>query len=360
VRAALASSGYMFRPEWADIIQGKEEAGLAWVAANYLRGTFNEPGQGEVEESALAGSSLGVIEMGGGSTQVSFQVDVSEKVAESDSFVFTTALGKEYRLYAHSYLGYGQDYAQAKLRELVPPAESTDPCYPVGYRRRGPAAIVTPTLVRGVGDADACGAKIQERLIISSKDAPGRYADELPLRGSFAATENFFYARSGAALGDGDGSLLLNDAKLVCSQEMNLSEEEISKMESGDADAGRPSTCFALSYQAALLKALKAPSAFGAVRVMRQINGGDVDWALGVALMQLLGQRAKMEQDPFGLASKLAMGVACVLLLLVAWRSMAPGKMWSPRASRDAERGPKHPVKATKFGMNGNRITPAE
>ena len=26
--------------DWVDIIKGKEEAGLAWIAANYLHGTF--------------------------------------------------------------------------------------------------------------------------------------------------------------------------------------------------------------------------------------------------------------------------------------------------------------------------------
>lgn len=29
-----------FDQDWVDIIKGKEEAGLAWIAANYLQGTF--------------------------------------------------------------------------------------------------------------------------------------------------------------------------------------------------------------------------------------------------------------------------------------------------------------------------------
>lgn len=59
--------------------------------------------------------------------QVSFQIEAQEvpKVAESDTFEFRTALGKTYHLYAHSYLGFGQDYAQDKLIDLSPLLESS-------------------------------------------------------------------------------------------------------------------------------------------------------------------------------------------------------------------------------------------
>merc|ERR1711964_581223 len=71
VRETLAKSGYRFEMSWADIIKGKEEAGLAWVAANYLQGNFVAP--------SSSASSLGIIEMGGGSTQVTFEVNPVEK-----------------------------------------------------------------------------------------------------------------------------------------------------------------------------------------------------------------------------------------------------------------------------------------
>jgi Golgi nucleoside diphosphatase len=75
VRETLKKSEYLFKEEWADIIKGKEEAGLAWVAANYLQGSFEVP---SAAAKALLPSSLGIIEMGGGSTQVCFESDAKE------------------------------------------------------------------------------------------------------------------------------------------------------------------------------------------------------------------------------------------------------------------------------------------
>ena len=113
VRDVLRASEYMSHDQWVGIIPGKEEGGLAWVAANYLQGTFALKGGADVPAE-----SVGIIEMGGGSTQVTFEVGEGPALEESDSFVFTTAQGRSHRLYAHSYLGYGQDYAQNHLREL--------------------------------------------------------------------------------------------------------------------------------------------------------------------------------------------------------------------------------------------------
>lgn len=53
--------------------QGKEEAGLAWIAANYLHGTFGE--------ESSSSPSLGIIEMGGGSTQATCKKHVNTELA---------------------------------------------------------------------------------------------------------------------------------------------------------------------------------------------------------------------------------------------------------------------------------------
>jgi len=273
VRQALASSGYRFEDEWADIIKGKEEAGLAWVAANYLRGTF--------DDDLRAEGSLGVIEMGGGSTQVSFQVGGADTVAPDDSFVLTTATGREYRLYAHSYIGFGQDYAQMHLRERGPTSQAKDPCYPVGYHRNS-----GDSLVEGSGDRQACQQGIVERLFDGQEGAPGHYASELPLRGKFACTENFFYVRSNEALPI-SGGLASMDAQAgeICSRALVPTPEQAAIMDSGK-EPDRPNSCFGLSYQVVLLQQLGAPTLPGVeVVIQRKINGGDIDWALGAALV---------------------------------------------------------------------------
>jgi len=279
VRAGLAESGYKFREEWADIIKGKEEGGLAWLAANYLKGTF-------VDEGGAQKPSIGVIEMGGGSTQVTFEVASSTPLEPSDDFSFTTARGRSYRVYAHSYLGFGQDYAQNQLLTQMPQSELEDPCYPSGYVRKGP--------IRGTGQAQSCKANLVQRVVGASEEAPGVYKAEIPLRGNFVATENFFYVQNDLSmkleeLARLESSTLDSAGEQACSKAINLSADEIAKMESGEASATDPKQCFGLVFQAVLLQSLRAfTSPDVSVQIAHQINGGDVDWALGAALVHYL------------------------------------------------------------------------
>jgi len=280
VRDTLLASGYRFQADWASIIEGKEEGGLAWVAVNYLRGTFS---------GAADKESLGVIELGGGSMQVSFQVESAEVLAPSDKFEFRTAGGRRYRVYAHSYLGFGLDHAQAKLLEAAPPTEGEDPCYPVGYRRAKQMHNGTDgatEFIRGSGHADGCQAWIESALL-GSELSPGWYAGERPLHGSFAATENFYHVRHRLSLPLlGDLEATRRAAHDVCCDRNQTGETDA--MEFG-VPGGKPHECFALSYMAALSQALGVSATPGVkVEVLKQVSGADVEWALGAAVTHSL------------------------------------------------------------------------
>jgi len=278
VRKVLMASPYLTQRSWIDIIKGNEEGGLAWIAANYLAGTFRN--------NAGDRDSLGIVEMGGGSTQVSFHVvdgDRSATLAEDDTYVFTTALRRRYLIYAHSYNNYGQDAAQRKIRERLAPL-LRDPCYPtwVNYTRGGSAEIV-----RGTGRGAECRALIERSLLSElAKDAPGRYLGEPSLEGRFIATENFYYTRNDLGLpllGDTGAMEAVTDQ--VCSS---------ASPPPPPIGAEDPKHCFALAYQAALIKALRRNSGEGddatpmIVDILRQINGGEIDWALGAAVEHVI------------------------------------------------------------------------
>jgi len=276
------------------------------VAANYLLGTFD--GSGDAP-------SVGIIEMGGGSTQVSFQVDASARVAEIDSFVFRTSLGRRYHLYAHSYLGYGQDYAQAKLRDQLPRASPTDPCYPKGYTRQsGESATIS-----GGGNASGCAAAIQAALFQAPADAPGRYAGEQPLTGKFLATQNFFFGRRDLGLPMFSGARDMEEAsQTACAKKVELPSK----------DPGQPNTCFGLSYQLIFLRSLglasRPPGV--SVEIANAVKGGDVDWALGAALVHIL--EAKEEGQAGGASGPswigLVVAFAAAPLLFVLARAVWP------------------------------------
>jgi len=264
--------------------------------------------------------------MGGGSTQVSFQVDHSEVIAEADTFEFSTCSGKTYRLYAHSYLGFGMDYAQDKLRELW--STSNDPCYPVGYARPG------HILINGSGSSQDCEKHVHDNMFITQDGAPGRYSSEVKLRGSFAATENFFYVRQDPLLELPTGvDVMREQAKDVCGQALAPTTAEREAMIAGVADARSPNKCFGLSYQAALLQALHATAPEGVhVEVMGRVGGASIDWALGAALVYQVS-RIGTSNGPLDLpvmrwTESVLLVVLTAMTLMLLCRQSRKGSSW--------------------------------
>lgn len=335
VRRTLFASGYQFRDEWVDIIKGREEAGLAWVAANYLQGTFD--GSGDTP-------SIGIIEMGGGSTQVSFEVPATAHLVSSDSFIFTTALGRQYHTYSHSYLGYGQDYAQSKLRSALPKLTISDPCYPKGYSRLSSESL----LVSGAGNASSCSAAIEASLFQRASDAPGHYSGEQPLHGKFLATQNFFFVRRDLGLPMLSGKTDMESAsQQACAKKVELPAK----------DPGQPNWCFGLAYQIVLLRALKIPNLSGvSVEITNSVKGGDADWALGAAVMHVLqaGAHPNLRGEEGGSQGGWGtswVGIATSFVAASALLALARISVW-PRLKRLGQGGRKRATspEATKVG----------
>ncbi|CAI7778942.1 unnamed protein product [Closterium sp. NIES-53] len=103
----LGASGFAFDPEdGATVIAGVWEGVYAWVAANYAKGTLG----GDARDS------VGVVEMGGASAQVTFVPDEPPP----DEYRHDISLaGVDYVLYSHSFLHYGQEAAEEAAETLV-------------------------------------------------------------------------------------------------------------------------------------------------------------------------------------------------------------------------------------------------
>jgi len=271
VRETLCASGYKFSYDWANIIRGKEEGGLAWVAANYLRGAFREGG---------STSPVGVVELGGGSTQVTFLVEDKVDLADDDSFVFTTLRGKQYKLYAHSYLGYGQDYtrknySQAMKGQAAADSTQKDPCMP-----EGGSLVEDGVTVPGKGDFQKCRSYIEDFIKWHSPHAPGTYQYEVAPQGNFIAIENFFYSRNGFE------NTQAENLKLEPATMEELATRACAKSYTSPLDENDEKRCFALTYQGLLLKYLGMVNLD--VRIAHEIEGSEVDWALGAALVSYM------------------------------------------------------------------------
>ncbi|XP_031986357.1 ectonucleoside triphosphate diphosphohydrolase 8-like isoform X2 [Corvus moneduloides] len=120
----------------ARILTGSEEGSFGWITVNYLLETLVKFSFAERWEHPQDTEVLGALDLGGASTQITFQPGVP--VEDRNTSVFFRLYGTNYSLYSHSYLCYGQSQALkmllAALHQASSSAQISHPCYPRGYQ----------------------------------------------------------------------------------------------------------------------------------------------------------------------------------------------------------------------------------
>ncbi|NXU46820.1 ENTP8 diphosphohydrolase, partial [Drymodes brunneopygia] len=197
----------------AQILTGSEEGSFGWITVNYLLGTLVKFSFAEKWEHPQDTEVLGALDLGGASTQITFQPGVP--VEDRNTSVFFRLYGTNYSLYSQSYLCYGQSQALkmllAALHQAKLSAQISHPCYPWGYQEnvtvaelydspcvRAPSSA-SPGLVltvTGTGDPGACGTAVQRLFNFSCVTRwpcgfNGVY--QPPVRGHFFAFAGFYY-----------------------------------------------------------------------------------------------------------------------------------------------------------------------
>ena len=102
-------SPFDFKPSHALVISGEEEGAYAWLAVNALKEVLGTD-QGE--------STVGVIDVGGASVQLSFIPEKSHYVLQN-CYPVTLTDQSTYRLYSKSYLHYGIVEANRRLASSI-------------------------------------------------------------------------------------------------------------------------------------------------------------------------------------------------------------------------------------------------
>ncbi|ACO66814.1 predicted protein [Micromonas commoda] len=308
-RASLARSPFLFRDGWAQVIAGSKEGLYAWVAANYAADSLfaRDPRH-----------TLGVLELGGASMQVTFKVpeDAPEKVPDE----FTEHIHvPTITVYTHSALGLGQEAAfeaheRALRAELTSRGETTtqlyDPCVPVGYVSKRPDASSPP--IRPGGNFTACVDRARALLGLHDPcphERCGVKGSYLPpaIRGEMLATENFFYTARFLGLPEqATIAQMAGAGERVCGAEWRSLDETFEEDESSLARY-----CFSSALiVAALVHGLKLP-AQAKIRFSNSVGGKAVDWAMGAAIAftasavereeeWLLGSMGNRWTDAFG------------------------------------------------------------
>ena len=291
-RAALADSPFRFRDEWAEVLPGAREGLYAWIAANYAAGTLG----------AAPADTLGVIELGGASMQITFR---PERKPPEEFRVELVAARRKWSVYTHSALGLGQEAAreahEAALLASVPQDGSRtvpDPCTPRGYEeetgsngdsetRSSPHPPHSGVRLEPRGNFTACRAAVGRLIGVGGLCAHARcgvggsYLP--PLRGRFLATENFHHAAR---------FFRLPERATVA--DVAAAGEALCGAEWDDITRDRPETrardllryCFSASLIVATLHdAMGVPLRDeSAVTFGDEVNGVPVDWAMGAAI----------------------------------------------------------------------------
>jgi len=285
VRDALSKTGFSFKRQWARIISGQEEGVFGWLCANYLAGALSS-------EDTIP--TNGIAELGGASMQLTYVPMVSLANPIDDSkLVQIKVLAREWKLYTHSYLGWGLEAVQEKHQHTAAIVDAVDlegnPCYPRGYHfssngnwtncyRWLESVVPHPTTVKCTWSS--CG--------IDTIYQPAIVAEP------FFAIENFYYTSKYFGVHESERFLkgLKEAGEVFCSRTWMdiISENEQLPVDKRADISDLVKYCFSSAYAVRVLEVgfgMKEDTPLVVKKDVLPQRG--IDWALGSVLDILVG-----------------------------------------------------------------------
>ncbi|XP_062929953.1 ectonucleoside triphosphate diphosphohydrolase 2-like isoform X1 [Mobula hypostoma] len=310
VFAAVNSTlrSYSFSYRGAKILSGSEEGVFGWVTANYLLENFIKYGWVGRWVNPTRGT-VGAMDLGGASTQITFVPDVP--VREPESKMDLQLYGHNYTVYTHSYLCYGKDQVIRKVRAkiLATRGSSTDvvnPCLPMGYNSTfglkylyespctkddkpstySPATNIT---FRGSSNPPDCQRQVESIFnftLCDHGDCAFNNIYQPPVTGSFLAfaafyhTFNFLETTLGKSVKSPDE--LKEAAKTVCEMDFKTLKEKATRI----PEKWLVDYCTMSYYIYSLIthgyKFNK--QTFSNIAFQKKVEGSSIGWALGYML----------------------------------------------------------------------------
>ncbi|NWS66213.1 ENTP8 diphosphohydrolase, partial [Crotophaga sulcirostris] len=301
---AKAIGEYPVEFRGARILTGNEEGSFGWVTVNYLLETLVKFSFSEKWEHPRDTEVLGALDLGGASTQITFQPGVT--TGDKNTSVFFRLYGTNYSLYTHSYLCYGQTQALKMLLAALHQASTTPlqishPCYPKGYQENittaelydspcvhapstpSPAQVLTVT---GTGDPALCSSAIQRLFNFScgaNRTCGFNGVYQPPVRGQFFAFSGLYHSLHFLNLTGGQPLSVVNDTiREFC----NSNWKEVQKEFPTRNRTHLRDACAASFYTLTLLlQGYKFDNTMWLnIHFVRQVTDVDVGWTLGYML----------------------------------------------------------------------------
>ncbi|XP_077005078.1 ectonucleoside triphosphate diphosphohydrolase 2 [Tamandua tetradactyla] len=330
VTRTLAQYPFDFRG--ARILSGQDEGVFGWVTANYLLEKFIKYGW-EGRWFRPRKGTLGALDLGGASTQITFETD--SPVEDPASEIQLQLYGQNYRVYTHSFLCYGRDQVLRRMLAGALQTHGFHPCWPKGYS--------TQVLLQDIYDSPCTAAQQQSafnrsvRVGLSGSSDPGLCHDlvaslfnfsscrfsrcsfdgvfQPPVTGNFIAFSAFFYTVNFLRTTMGLPVATLPQLEAATVTVCNQTWGELQAQASGEG-ARLADYCAGAMFVLQLLSRGYGfdERSFGQVAFEKKAGDTSVGWALGY----MLNLTNLIPADPPGLRKSTDFGPWVVLLLLFA------------------------------------------
>ncbi|XP_058990241.1 ectonucleoside triphosphate diphosphohydrolase 6 isoform X2 [Mustela nigripes] len=168
VKEVFKASPFLVGDDCVSIMNGTDEGVSAWITVNFLTGSLKTPGR----------SSVGMLDLGGGSTQITFLPRVEDTLQTSPPGYLTSLqmFNRTYKLYSYSYLGLGLMSARLAILGGIEgkPAEDgkelVSPCLSPGFTGEWEHAEITYRISGQKADAEKGGS-----LVVGDFDIAAKY-----------------------------------------------------------------------------------------------------------------------------------------------------------------------------------------
>ncbi|KAF5907346.1 ectonucleoside triphosphate diphosphohydrolase 4 isoform X1, partial [Clarias magur] len=326
---------FLFSDSHVEVISGKQEGVYAWIGINFVLGRFNHvdddndevvevqvPG-GDQQETLVRRRTAGVLDMGGVSTQIAYEVPKTvsfasqkqEEVAKNLLAEFNLGCDAHrtehvYRVYVSTFLGFGGNAARQRYEETLisntrlqnkmldqhrgetPDSPVLDPCLPSDLQDEvGPAG--QKLHLRGSGDFKQCRLQLQpflNRTNETTTSLNGVYQAPIDFTNSqFYGFSEFYYCTEDVLRmgGDYNSTKYANAAKDYCATQWKILRERFDRgLYASHADLHRLKyQCFKSAWVYEVFHSgFSFPQGYENLRTALLVYDKEVQWTLGAIL----------------------------------------------------------------------------
>ncbi|XP_010155723.1 PREDICTED: ectonucleoside triphosphate diphosphohydrolase 4, partial [Eurypyga helias] len=318
---------FLFSDSHAEVISGKQEGVYAWIGINFVLGRFEHtddedeavvevhvPGS-ENKDSIFRKRTVGILDMGGVSTQIAYEVPKTEEVAKNLLAEFNLGCDAHqtehvYRVYVATFLGFGGNAARQRYEDslfastvlrnrvlgkqtgMTPDSPYLDPCLPLDaedeIQQNGQIMYL-----RGTGDFNLCREIIQPFMNKTNETQTslnGVYQPAVHFQNSeFYGFSEFYYCTEDVLRmgGDYNAAKFTKAAKDYCATKWSVLRERFDHgLYASHADLHRLKyQCFKSAWMYEVFHSgFSFPASYSNLKTALQVYDKEVQWTLGAIL----------------------------------------------------------------------------